>query len=198
MKQIIKSKKGFTLIELIVVLVILGILLAITIPSILGYISDANDAKFMAVGRTIHTQASMLIEEEIFKNSDMSEEEFKKILTEYRRKYIWSGKPGVPNSINDIINVDLPDFYQIRSIDFNFDDQYSQNQWVYDKNVEHHKITKSSIILQKTETAGTQKPLDEYVYIVTLPNKNIFIYNSTEEAMEAIEKRPEEAPIFPS
>ena len=36
------SKKGFTLVEIIVVLVILAILAAILIPSMVGYIDKAN------------------------------------------------------------------------------------------------------------------------------------------------------------
>lgn len=50
-KNIKKNKKGFTLIEIIVVLVIMGILLAIAIPSILGYVNKANDAKYLAEAR---------------------------------------------------------------------------------------------------------------------------------------------------
>lgn len=198
MKQNSKRKKGFTLIEVIVVLAVLGILLALIIPSVLGYVDMANDAKFMTLGRAVNTESTMLIQKQIIKNPNMSEKEFKEMLTEYKRKLVWIGKPGTPNPINDMISVELPEFYQIRSIDFNFDGKYSQNAWVYDKDVENHKITKISIILQKTKTEGTEYPLDEYVYIVTLPNEKVFVYDTTEEAMKAIDERPKEGPIFPS
>lgn len=50
-KKMRKNKKGFTLIEIIVVLVIMGILLAIAVPAILGYVGKANDAKYLAQAR---------------------------------------------------------------------------------------------------------------------------------------------------
>ena len=36
------NKKGFTLVEIIVVLVILAILVAIAVPSVLGYVEQAK------------------------------------------------------------------------------------------------------------------------------------------------------------
>lgn len=52
LKEFRKNKKGFTLVEVIVVLLIVGILLAITIPSIMGYVDKAKDARYEAEGRT--------------------------------------------------------------------------------------------------------------------------------------------------
>ena len=42
MKRTIKNKKGFTLIELIVVIAILGVLALILIPQFMGYVDDAD------------------------------------------------------------------------------------------------------------------------------------------------------------
>lgn len=50
------NKKGFTLIELIVVIAILAILAAILIPSLTGYLAKANRAKDQANCRAAYTQ----------------------------------------------------------------------------------------------------------------------------------------------
>ncbi|NBK97952.1 MAG: prepilin-type N-terminal cleavage/methylation domain-containing protein [Erysipelotrichia bacterium] len=50
MKQ---NKKGFTLVEVIVVLVIIAILIAIAFFAIMKYIDDANDAKILAQARPV-------------------------------------------------------------------------------------------------------------------------------------------------
>lgn len=60
MKEMIKklqrksNKKGFTLVEIIVVLVILAILAAVAVPSVLGYVNDARDSKYIAEARSIY------------------------------------------------------------------------------------------------------------------------------------------------
>lgn len=48
-----KNKKGFTLVEVIVVLVILAVLIAIAVPSVMKYIDDANDAKILVQARPV-------------------------------------------------------------------------------------------------------------------------------------------------
>lgn len=54
------NKKGFTLIELVVVIAILAVLALILIPSITGYVKKADDAKNLANARSIYTAATVL------------------------------------------------------------------------------------------------------------------------------------------
>lgn len=60
MKEMIKklqrksNKKGFTLVEIIVVLVILAILAAVAVPSVMGYVKDARNSRYVAEARSIY------------------------------------------------------------------------------------------------------------------------------------------------
>ncbi len=53
----LKNKKGFTLIELIVVIVILGVLAAIAIPKLSGFSNRARWSADIATAKTIATAA---------------------------------------------------------------------------------------------------------------------------------------------
>ena len=49
----LKNKKGFTLIEMVIVIVIIAILAAILVPSLLSYVNSAQEKKLMTAGDTI-------------------------------------------------------------------------------------------------------------------------------------------------
>lgn len=51
----LKNKKGFTLIELIVVIAILGILMLFLVPAFKGYLDDANQMVAKSHAKTVET-----------------------------------------------------------------------------------------------------------------------------------------------
>ena len=58
MKKLIKNKKGFTLIELIVVIAILAVLAAILIPSIMNYVAEAQKASNNSSARALYSEVA--------------------------------------------------------------------------------------------------------------------------------------------
>lgn len=55
-----KNKKGFTLVEMIVVLVIIAILASISAPTLVGYIGNAHKSEALVEGRSVVTAAQTL------------------------------------------------------------------------------------------------------------------------------------------
>ena len=59
-----KNKKGFTLVEIIVVLVIIAILAAIAIPTMLGFVNEARQSEYIAEGRTALVASQTIVTRE--------------------------------------------------------------------------------------------------------------------------------------
>ncbi|MEG0410971.1 MAG: prepilin-type N-terminal cleavage/methylation domain-containing protein [Erysipelotrichaceae bacterium] len=60
-----KDVKGFTLVEIIVVLLIIAILAAIAIPTMIGYVDEARESEYVAQARTAYVAAqTVAIKEE--------------------------------------------------------------------------------------------------------------------------------------
>jgi len=57
----IKNQKGFTLIELVIILVILGILAAVAVPRYVDLTTDAKNASYLGIEGALKSSAAILI-----------------------------------------------------------------------------------------------------------------------------------------
>ncbi|WP_343246436.1 prepilin-type N-terminal cleavage/methylation domain-containing protein [Diplocloster hominis] len=64
MKNNVRNRKGFTLTEMIVVLVIIVILIALLVPTLIGYIDKAKYKSVMAEGKMVLTATQTIVSED--------------------------------------------------------------------------------------------------------------------------------------
>lgn len=187
MKQNIQ-KKGVTLVEIITTLIVVGILLAIAVPSIIGYVKKAENVKFETTAHTANLKAYEYINKSLILNTS-SIESLKKDLT---LSVLMNGK--LDNKIDTIIEVEPVNGYSVCSVDVNFDNLTDERGWVYDLTLKEHQITKSSVRFCKTDTDGkfTISSINDSKFVVTLNNDRMYYFDNMAEANDAsIENRPE-------
>ncbi|WP_050738865.1 type II secretion system protein [Acetobacterium bakii] len=90
-----KKTKGFTLVEIIVVLVILAILAAFTIPTMLGFVSDAKSKALIAQAREVYvaaqaagTEFSLGTNSELINSATLATAANVDVATKQMRKYL--------------------------------------------------------------------------------------------------------------
>lgn len=85
----IRKQGGFTLVELIVALVILAILAAILVPTLVGYIDQANSSKNYATAQTVR-EAARAVADEMYadKNTSSKSDNYLIDMRQSKKQYV--------------------------------------------------------------------------------------------------------------
>lgn len=163
-----KRNDGFTLIEIIVVLLIIGILLAITIPSIMGYVKKAEDAKYQAQVRPMFLEAQSYaiemfgkygLEGKTIEGNTNKTETTKLITNELKEKF----------QENDI------DGYKLHLLSIYYDGLNEESTVDPKRNIYNHDITKIGFWFVNENTK------DDFV-IVMISNDEVKTFDSITES----------------
>lgn len=179
-----KDKKGFTLIEIIVVVVILAVLMSVAVPSVLKYINEADNVKYLTITRAINEEVSIYVSQKI---AGKKGAEFETAVIELREElHMGTGSAG--NRISSIISTKALEGEKIYSIDCDFDGKYSPGGWNYDSNLATHTLTKISVWFATDKgVTGNVNPK----FVVTLLNEKMYYYDKIDAGVYK-----EEYPVY--
>lgn len=109
LKQVLKSKKGFTLMEVIIVVIILAVLAAALIPTFLGFLEQSRHATAIAEARLGMAAAQTVVMEYFASGTDLPGDISS--IPRFQQLIVDDGIPGVTSS------TDVADRFLILSTD---------------------------------------------------------------------------------
>ena len=163
------KKKGFTLIEIIVVIVILAVLLAIAVPSVMSYMKEGQNSKYLAASRG----CSQRITYELTKYQTGSSE---------AKNYLAAAKLAIRDYNNSATGdiyivagkVTFEGTHKIIIQNLNITSADSNNTGI-DMNYSPEKITSMTLFIAKHKTDSRNQAVD---YTTVIPNKSITFTSS--------------------